>query len=135
MEKGSDLKGTASERMDPTKISVELSDSAKSKIVSTRIRIARNLAMFPLNPGGSRESREAIAALMSKVYANLRDPALQGDFFLHTTMTDAQRQALIDGHQLFRGKDKMQAASGYHERKRHDSAQPDLFNVGPDAVP
>jgi hypothetical protein len=30
-------------------------------------------------------------------------------------MSDTQRQALIDGHQLFRGKDRMQAASGYHE--------------------
>ena len=29
-------------------------------------------------------------------------------------MTDEQRQALINDHQLFRGKDKMQAASGYH---------------------
>jgi hypothetical protein len=30
-------------------------------------------------------------------------------------MSDEQRTALIEGHQLFRGKDKMQAASGYHE--------------------
>jgi hypothetical protein len=27
-------------------------DSAQSKIISTRIRVARNLSMFPLNPGG-----------------------------------------------------------------------------------
>lgn len=30
-------------------------------------------------------------------------------------MSDNERQALIDGHFLFRGKDKLQAASGYHE--------------------
>jgi protein-arginine kinase len=114
MEKGSDLKGTASERMDPNKIGAELSPSAQSKIISTRIRVARNLSMFPLNPGGTRKSREEIAALMSKVYDGLKGTELGGDFFLHTTMSDEQRQALIDGHQLFRGKDKMQAASGYH---------------------
>merc|ERR1719210_2177129 len=105
--------------MDPSKIATELSETAKAKIVSTRIRIARNLASFPLNPGGSKESREAIATLMTKVYAGLEDEDLKGEFFLHTTMSDEQRQALIDGHQLFRGKDKMQAASGYHEHWPH----------------
>ena len=120
MERGSDLKGTASERMDPSKIGVDLSSSAQAKIVSTRIRIARNLAMFPLNPGGTRASREAIAAMMQKVYDGLAPGSeLAGDFFLHTTMSDSQRQALIDGHQLFRGKDRMQAASGYHEHWPH----------------
>jgi len=101
------------------KIGVELTEEAKAKIVSTRIRVARNLAMFPLNPGGTQESRVKITELMSKVYEGLENPELKGTFFLHTTMTDEQRQALIDGHQLFRGKDKMQAASGYHEHWPH----------------
>jgi hypothetical protein len=30
-------------------------------------------------------------------------------------MSDEQRQGLIDDHFLFRGKDEMQAASGYHQ--------------------
>ena len=34
-------------------------------------------------------------------------------------MSDEQRQSLVDGHFLFRGKDKMQAASGYHEHWPH----------------
>ena len=118
MTEGSDLKGTASERMDPSKITVQLTDSAKAKIISTRIRIARNLSMFPLNPGGTRKTREEIASLMQKVYDGLEGD-LAGEFFLHTTMSAEQRQALIDGHQLFRGKDKMQAASGYHEHWPH----------------
>lgn len=120
MKEGSDLKGSPSERMDPEKISVDLSDSAKNKIASTRIRLARNLAAFPLNPGGSRESREEVVALMEKVYATI--PAgsdLAGELFLHTTMSDEKRQSLIDGHFLFRGKDRMQAASGYHEHWPH----------------
>eukprot|EP01043_Picozoa_sp_COSAG02_P003660 COSAG02_NODE_91_length_37690_cov_91.664840_4_plen_449_part_00 len=101
--------------MDPSKISTELSETAKTKIISTRIRVARNLAMFPLNPGASTETRPAICDMMEKVYAAI-DPAndLAGDMFRHTTMSDEQRQGLIDDHFLFRGKDKMQAASGYH---------------------
>ncbi len=120
MQEGSALDGSPSERMDPAKISADLSDSAKDKIISTRIRIARNLSMFPLNPGGSRESREEIAALMAKVYRRIPIGSdLAGEFFLHTTMSDAQRQALIDDHFLFRGSDRMQAASGYHEHWPH----------------
>jgi protein-arginine kinase len=120
MKEGSALEGTPSERMDPDKISVDLTSSAQEKIVSTRIRVARNLSMFPLNPGGSRESREEVADLMAKVYAKIdADSDLAGDFYLHTKMSDEERQALIDGHFLFRGKDRMQAASGYHEHWPH----------------
>ena len=43
--------------MDPSKISIELSDSAKAKISSTRIKVVRNLSAYPLNPGGTLESR------------------------------------------------------------------------------
>jgi len=39
--------------LDVNHITVELSSSAQSKIISTRIRVARNLDYFPLNPGGS----------------------------------------------------------------------------------
>ena len=40
---------------------------------------------------------------------------LAGEMFLHSTMSDEQREGLIADHFLFRGKDAMQAASGYHE--------------------
>ena len=102
--------------MDPAKISTRLIDEAKVKIISTRIRVARNLNMFPLNPGAGPEIRPAICDMMEKVYAAI-DPAndLSGEMFRHSTMDDAQRQGLIDDHFLFRGKDSMQAASGYHE--------------------
>jgi protein-arginine kinase len=115
--KGFDIKTTKHVTdMDPAKISTALSDTAKSKIISTRIRVARNLAMFPLNPGASKETRPAICDMMENVYAAI-DPSsdLAGEMFRHTTMSDEQRQGLIDDHFLFRGKDKMQAASGYHE--------------------
>lgn len=102
--------------MDPAKIGTELTESAKSKIVSTRIRVARNLALFPLNPGGSAETRRAVCDLMERVFATI-DPQshLAGDMFRHTSMSAEQRQRLIDDHLLFRGGDKMQAASGHHE--------------------
>ena len=123
--------------MDPAKITVDLSESAQEKIISTRIRIARNLAGFPLNPGGTAETRVEVAETLRKVifccqsdgrktrglglvalfevYDSIEDEDLKGEMFLHSTMSDEQRQGLIDDHFLFRGADKMQAASGYHE--------------------
>jgi len=116
MTEGSNLEGTPSERMDPAKITVDLTESAKAKIVSTRIRVARNLDMYPLNPGGTKESRVEITEMMRKVYETIPDgDELKGEMFLHSTMSDEQRQGLIDDHFLFRGADKMQASSGYHE--------------------
>ncbi len=55
---------------------------------------------------------------MSKVFATLTGD-LAGDLFEHTKMTAEQTKQLVDDHFLFRGKDKMQAASGYHEHWPH----------------
>ena len=104
--------------MDIEKITTDLTPESKSKVISTRIRVARNLSFFPLNPGGTLETRMQIADLMEQVFATLEGD-LAGDFFRHTTMTPEQTQQLIDDHFLFRGKDKMQAASGYHRHWPH----------------
>lgn len=50
--------------MDSSKMTEALEDHAKGKIVSTRIRVARNLAAFPLNTGGTKETRLEICNLM-----------------------------------------------------------------------
>jgi protein-arginine kinase len=57
--------------LDVNKITTDLTDAAKQKVISTRIRVARNLAMYPLNPGGSKESRVEICDLMEQVFATL----------------------------------------------------------------
>lgn len=107
--------------MDVEKIAIDLSDSAKEKVISTRIRCARNIAAFPLNPAASKENRIVIADLMEKVFADISNgddeskKDLGGTFYRHTTMTPEETQQLVDDHFLFRGKDKMQAASGYHQ--------------------
>lgn len=104
--------------MDPSNVKVDLTPSARSKSISTRIRVARNLAFFPLNPGGTRQTRQEIAALMKKVCDGFEGD-LAGQFYLHTTMTPEQTQQLVDDHFLFRGRDERQAASGYHVEWPH----------------
>ena len=99
--------------MDSSKIKTTLEKSALEKIITTRIRMARNLSFFPLNPAGTKQTRLEIAELMEKVFKNFTGD-LAGTFYRHTDMTPEQTKELIDKHYLFRGGDKMQAASGYH---------------------
>ena len=54
-------------------------------------------------PGGSVETRVAITDMMEQVYKTITGD-LAGQMFRHTTMSDEQRQGLIDDHFLFRGK-------------------------------
>jgi hypothetical protein len=75
--------------MDSSKIGVQLEQHAQKKIVSTRIRCARNLAFFPLNTGGTKETRMQIADLMEEVCKGFPEE-LKGDFYRHTTMTKEQ---------------------------------------------
>ena len=58
--------------MDVNKITVPLDGSTRTKIISTRIRCARNLNFFPLNTSGSKHSRVEICDLMEKVFAQLK---------------------------------------------------------------
>jgi hypothetical protein len=40
--------------LDPAKITTDIDSETKNKILSTRIRVARNLSFYPLNPGGTK---------------------------------------------------------------------------------
>jgi len=105
---------STAERFDVNRLP-QISEAASKRIVSTRIRCARNFAMFPLNPGAKNvATRNEILNMMDKVYASFPTD-FSGTLYKHETMSDQQRQALVDAHFLFRGKDKMQAASGYHQ--------------------
>ena len=98
---------------DVDKITIDLTDTAKSKIISTRIRMARNLKFMPLNTAGTKQTRLEIEDLMKKVFSRLPQ-GFSGNYYSHASTSLEKQQELIDKHFLFRGKDKMQAASGYH---------------------
>jgi protein-arginine kinase len=73
--------------MDCSKIKTDLQQSALDKIISTRIRVARNLKAFPLNPAGTKESRLEIIDLMEKVTSKF-EGELAGKFYRHTGMSE-----------------------------------------------
>lgn len=69
-------------------------------IISTRIRVGRNLAAFPLGPGVSKEQRDNIMKTVVEA-CNGFDGDLKGTFHPIEGMDEATRQQMIDDHFLF----------------------------------
>lgn len=94
--------------------SLKYNISDPTKIISTRIRVARNISGFNLAPGqNTKDEKLAIEALMLKVFHKLEGD-LAGRYYSLVKITEDERQQLVREHLLFKGNDKMQADSGYH---------------------
>jgi len=80
-------------------------------IKSTRIRVARNLAGFPLGTKVSPSQRKEIESLVTSALGEL-DGELKGTYYSLESMSDSDRKQLIADHFLFKGGDKyLQAAA------------------------
>jgi len=77
------------------------SEEDSKMIISTRIRVGRNLADFPLGPGLTGEQRNAI---MDKVVTGLKtlEGDLKGTFYPLKGMDKATQNKLIEDHFLFK---------------------------------
>ena len=80
-------------------------------INSTRIRVGRNLADFPLGPGITKEQRNTIEQKVVEA-CNSFDGELAGTFYSLGSMTDEQRNQLIEDHFLFKEGDRFLDACG-----------------------
>ncbi len=88
--------------LDVNNLRLDFSPAAKSLILSTRIRVARNLGgTFVMNPNGTGETRKQVLELVRSAAANFEED-LQGTVYAHATMTPEEEQALIDDHFLFK---------------------------------
>ena len=70
-------------------------------IKSTRIRVGRNLADFPLGPGITNEQRDEIMAKVVEACGRFEGD-LAGTFYPLDGMDSATQQQLIDDHFLFK---------------------------------
>jgi len=89
----------------------DFSEEDAAMIVSTRIRVGRNLADFPLGPGVTKEQREEI---MKKVVAacDTFEGDLKGTFYPLEGMKPEDQKQLIEDHFLFKEGDKYLEACG-----------------------
>ena len=79
----------------------EFSDEDAKMIISTRIRVGRNLEGFPLGPGVSEEQRLKIMNTVVEA-AKTFDDDLKGTFYPLEGMDAKVQQQLIDDHFLFK---------------------------------
>ena len=82
-------------------VNAELAEDEASMIISTRIRVGRNLKDFPLGPGVTKEQRLEIMNKVVEAAKNF-DEDLKGTFYPLEGMDKAVQQQLIDDHFLFK---------------------------------
>ena len=80
-------------------------------INSTRIRVARNLAAFPLGTCVTRDERNQIESLVVSAL-NEFEGELKGKYYSLAKMTEAEKKQLINDHFLFKGGDKYLQSAG-----------------------
>lgn len=80
-------------------------------INSTRIRVARNLAAYPLGTAITREQRKEVESLVTAALGEFTGD-LKGKYYSLATMTAAEKSSLIADHFLFKGGDKYLESAG-----------------------
>jgi len=80
-------------------------------IRSTRIRVGRNLAKFPLGPGISKEQRDQVEIDAQKAFESFTGE-LEGQYYPLATMSEADQKQLIEDHFLFKEGDRFLQACG-----------------------
>lgn len=86
-------------------------DPSGDYIVSTRIRVGRNIDGFPFPPGVTPDQRQQIASMVVGTFENFSDE-LSGEYLPLSMMTQVKQQELIDAHLLFKEGDRFLEAAG-----------------------
>lgn len=80
-------------------------------VKSTRIRVGRNLADYPLGPGITKEQRLEIEKKVTEA-CNTFEGDLKGTYYSLGSLTEQQRNQLIADHFLFKEGDRFLEACG-----------------------
>ncbi len=97
--------------LDSNKLIATDLDPNNRYILSTRIRVGRNLDNMPLGPGISKEQRERIEQQVSSALLAL-DGELSGEYYPLQGMSTEIQEQLIEDHFLFKAGDKYLEAAG-----------------------
>jgi len=92
--------------MDYSKLNCPAFPADEDKMInSTRIRVARNMAAYPLGTAISRKDRLEVESIVTSALAEMEGD-LKGKYFSLATMTEAEKTQLIADHFLFKGGDR-----------------------------
>ena len=78
-----------------------LPEDEAAMIVSTRIRVGRNLEGYPLGPGITKQQRDEVMEKVVKACETFEGD-LKGTFYPLATMKPAEQKQLIEDHFLFK---------------------------------
>lgn len=96
---------------DASKIPAAPVDPTGEAVISTRIRVGRNLKGYPLAPAITREQRNEVMTRVSEALAKL-DGDLRGSFYTIEGMDEETRARLVADHYLFKQGDRFLEAAG-----------------------
>ena len=82
-----------------------------ARILSTRIRVGRNMADVPLGPGITKDQRDWVEKTVSGVLSKFTGE-LAGKYYALATMSKQDQQQLINDHFLFKEGDRFLDACG-----------------------
>ncbi len=97
--------------LDPAHLNVSNPDVSGRYVISTRIRVARNLCCFPLGPALDKRERRIVEATVVRALEELPGE-LAGRYYPLYEMDDATKQRLIADHFLFKEGDRFLEAAG-----------------------
>jgi len=97
--------------LDPSSLMTPNPDPEKKYIISTRIRVGRNLDAMPLGPAISRYQRRVVEEQVVTAVKRLSGE-LAGNYFPLSGMTEETRNHLIEDHFLFKAGDRFLDAAG-----------------------
>ena len=86
-------------------------DPKNKYIVSTRIRVGRNIKDIPLGTLITKEQRDKVEKDVSNVLLNFTDE-LSGSYYPLNNMSEKDRASLIEDHFLFKAGDRFLEAAG-----------------------
>jgi len=96
---------------DSNKLDIDNPDKNGEFIISTRIRVGRNLDGFPLGTIISKEQRDEVEKIVSDALKSFKGE-LKGEYYPLKGMTSAIQEKLIKEHFLFKEGDRFLEAAG-----------------------
>ena len=97
--------------LDPDDLNAPNPDPTGEYILSTRIRVGRNVQNIPLGTAISKAQRDKIEADISKILTSFSGE-LAGKYYPLNNMSEADRESLIEDHFLFKAGDRFLESAG-----------------------
>ena len=97
--------------LDPSHLNAPNPDPQGEYILSTRIRVGRNIADLPLGPAITKAQRNKVESEVSAALSRLTD-SLAGSYYPLSGMNEEIRKQLIADHFLFKAGDRFLESAG-----------------------